>query len=331
MNSETVTVLLPTYQRGNLLKRAILSVLEQTYENFILVICDNCSQDNTKNIVESFLKKDSRVKYFRQRKNIGLNKNFNFAVNQVNTPFFCFLTDDDYYTPNFLSDCMKAFKKFPEVKFSVLSAPTINENGKVLSNHLSVWSKNKSLYFPGEGLKKVLLGYQPIFTVCIFRKEISHELFFNEKFNMMSDIPILISCTAKYHYCISHKVGAYFIRHPKAAGFSKMKLKEIFNQWTELEKFFSKDSSINEKEKKLIKYVLKARNNKYFWNVFLKAFKYKNWQDFYFIGKKLLKRPTFSKKILCRLLITLSRQTSITNFIIWGIVFLSKTKKHLKV
>jgi glycosyltransferase involved in cell wall biosynthesis len=68
MNSNpTVSIIIPTYNRAKLLPRSIKSVLNQTFQNFELIIVNDGSTDNTKEIVEKFKKKDERIKCFYQK------------------------------------------------------------------------------------------------------------------------------------------------------------------------------------------------------------------------------------------------------------------------
>ena len=74
-----VTIAIPTYNRAdNYLKQALSSALVQTYRNIEIIVSDNCSTDNTESVVKNF--KDSRIRYFKQKKNIGPYKNFNFLL-----------------------------------------------------------------------------------------------------------------------------------------------------------------------------------------------------------------------------------------------------------
>ncbi len=65
----TVSVIIPTYNRAEKLKLAVKSVLNQTYQDFELIIVDDGSDDNTKEIVKSF--KNSKIRYYKNRTNKG--------------------------------------------------------------------------------------------------------------------------------------------------------------------------------------------------------------------------------------------------------------------
>lgn len=108
MNSNLVTVIIPTYNRAALIGETINSVLEQTYENFELLVLDDCSSDNTGKVVRSF--KDGRIKYFRHISNIGLVANWTCGVELASGRYLSILGDDDKYKTNFLTRRVEAFK-----------------------------------------------------------------------------------------------------------------------------------------------------------------------------------------------------------------------------
>ena len=102
-----ITIAIPTYNRADsYLRGAIKSALDQTYPNIEVIVSDNCSTDQTEMIVKNFT--DARVRYFRQARNIGPNKNFNFCVEQACGEYFLLLQDDDLIDPDFVQVCMEA-------------------------------------------------------------------------------------------------------------------------------------------------------------------------------------------------------------------------------
>ena len=101
-----ITIAIPTYNRADsYLKQAIQCALNQTYPNIEIIISDNCSTDNTEFLVKSV--RDPRIRYFRQGKNIGLNNNFNFCIEQAKGTYCLLLPDDDLIDNDFIEMCMK--------------------------------------------------------------------------------------------------------------------------------------------------------------------------------------------------------------------------------
>ena len=218
MPSPIVTIVIPTYKRPEKLRRAIRSVLDQTYRNVRVLVFDNASNDGTKEIVADIMSEDSRVEYHAHSQNIGMIKNFNFAFSQVNTSFFGVLTDDDYFLPNFVKDAMKAFDLEPRAQVSIMSAPSLDEAGNMLGDQISVWPK-EGLYEAGENIGMVVNGHHPIFTGCIFRREILDDVIFDERAGITADIPTLIILLSTYPFYVSKTPGLYFIRHAGAVGY----------------------------------------------------------------------------------------------------------------
>ncbi len=106
-NQIPVTIAIPTYNRANLyLRYAIEAALQQSYQNIEIIISDNCSSDDTESVVKSFT--DPRIRYFRQKQNIGANNNFNFCLQQARGDYFLLFLDDDQIDQDFIETCMKA-------------------------------------------------------------------------------------------------------------------------------------------------------------------------------------------------------------------------------
>jgi glycosyltransferase involved in cell wall biosynthesis len=102
-----VTIGLPTYNRANrFLVPALECALAQDWDNLEIIVSDNCSTDNTSEIMSSYA--DSRLRYVRQEENIGANNNFNFCVQEAQGAYFLLFPDDDVIDPDFVSSCMEA-------------------------------------------------------------------------------------------------------------------------------------------------------------------------------------------------------------------------------
>lgn len=102
MPNPKVSVLIPAYNYAKYLPEAIESVLSQTFTDFELIIIDNCSTDNTKDVVNNYTKNDSRVTFIRNKENIGMYRNYNQALLHATGDYIKFLNADDKFEPTLL-------------------------------------------------------------------------------------------------------------------------------------------------------------------------------------------------------------------------------------
>ena len=103
------SIILTTYNRSQFLPRAMGSVLAQTFTNFELIIIDDCSTDNTPQIVAEFT--DNRITYIRQDHNQGISTARNTGIKHAKGEYLCFLDDDDEYLPAFLREIFYFLEK----------------------------------------------------------------------------------------------------------------------------------------------------------------------------------------------------------------------------
>lgn len=104
-NKNFFSILIPTKNRSDLLKNCLVSVLNQSFNDFEIIVCDNNSKDNTKLLVNNF--KDKRLKYFRQSSDVPVTENWNSSFNYCNGNFIINIGDDDVLHKNFLAEIYK--------------------------------------------------------------------------------------------------------------------------------------------------------------------------------------------------------------------------------
>ncbi len=208
-----ITTIIPTYRRPKLLRRAIKSVLNQTYPYLQICVYDNASGDETAEVVAEFAKNDFRVKYYCQPDNIGSLKNFNYGMEHVDTPFFSFLSDDDILLPELYRTLMDGFKKYPEAFFSVASTAYMDYGGDLLSPFVSNW--REGLYEPPEGVIEILKRGNMVWTGILFRKEIIKKIgILDERVGMACDLDFVLQGAARFPFIVSPKSGAIlFVDH----------------------------------------------------------------------------------------------------------------------
>jgi len=128
-----VTIAIPTYNRSKFLAEAIRSVLEQTHIDFELLVVDNASTDRTKEVVKSF--NDPRINYHRNKKNIGMMRNWNKCIELSKGKYLMILGDDDILYPNFIDVSLKVHEDNPKIGFSFTHCNKVNQEGK----HITRW------------------------------------------------------------------------------------------------------------------------------------------------------------------------------------------------
>lgn len=110
-----ITVCIPTYNRVNLLPIAIASVLEQTEQDFELIVCDDGSSDGTVEVMSHY--QDPRLRYIRHQQNIGKSNNMRSGFDAATGEYFIKFDDDDRLTPEFLQKTSAILDQNPGVDF----------------------------------------------------------------------------------------------------------------------------------------------------------------------------------------------------------------------
>lgn len=108
MDKELITIIIPIYNAEKYLKKTIESVLNQTYENYELILVDNGSVDNSLKICKEYEEKGRRIKTFIQNEK-GVSKARNMGLENATGKFICFMDADDYIEKDMLECYMKVY------------------------------------------------------------------------------------------------------------------------------------------------------------------------------------------------------------------------------
>lgn len=136
-NVPLVSVIIPTFNRADLLTRAIRSVMKQTFHDFELIIVDDASKDDTEQVVKQF--NDERVKYMAHEVNKGGAAARNTGIKSALGAYVAFLDDDDEYTSKKLEVLVRALQEHPEVGI-------VYSQAKIIGYH-----KKKTIVLPQYG------------------------------------------------------------------------------------------------------------------------------------------------------------------------------------
>lgn len=212
----TITTVIPTFQRPALLRRAIRSVLDQTFTDFEIHVYDNASEDETASVVEDISRHDPRVQYFRHRTNIGLIQNFAFGINRVASPFFTLLSDDDLLLPRFFETAVSAMSGNPEAMAFVGTLIEAEPNGRILAIPFSSW--REGIRRPPDALVDMIQRGPNTWTSMVFKRELARGLFgLDESIGLAADLDFEFRALARYPIVLSKAPCAVFFVHPSSA------------------------------------------------------------------------------------------------------------------
>jgi glycosyltransferase involved in cell wall biosynthesis len=122
----------PVYNTERYIAGALDSLLAQTFPDFELIISDNASTDGTREICESYARRDRRIRYIRQKENIGLPRNWNAVVHAASGEFFKWASASDYCAPNMIERCIAELRADNRAVLCYGKTQMMDEAGKLL-------------------------------------------------------------------------------------------------------------------------------------------------------------------------------------------------------
>jgi teichuronic acid biosynthesis glycosyltransferase TuaG len=122
------SIIMPAYNSAKTIEQSIRSVISQSETNWELLVADDCSKDQTAQIVQTFAQLDSRIKLFRPEINAGAAGARNLALTKACGQYICFLDSDDWWLPGMLAQHKRQFEQGAKVSFTSYSRVT--EDGK---------------------------------------------------------------------------------------------------------------------------------------------------------------------------------------------------------
>jgi len=134
-NNPLVSIGVPVYNGEKYLPQTLDAVLNQTFQDFELVISDNASTDRTAEICREYVKRDPRVRYHRNDRNLGIIGNYNRVFNLTHGKYFKWAAADDLCEPGFLERCVEVLDTNPDVVVCYSKTKIINEHGTVVEDY----------------------------------------------------------------------------------------------------------------------------------------------------------------------------------------------------
>lgn len=120
---------IPVYNGQQFLPELLDSLLTQTFEDFEILICDNASDDNTQSICRDYERRDRRLHYVCNERNLGAVANFNRVFELSAAPLFKWAAHDDLYHPDYLTECIRVLDEHEPVVLAHTGTAFIDEQG----------------------------------------------------------------------------------------------------------------------------------------------------------------------------------------------------------
>ena len=158
-----ITVLIPTYNRPKQLERALKSLNNQSYKELKIIISDNSLNDQSSKVVEKF--KDLKIYYIKNKKNIGVKKNLLNIISYVQTKYFAWLMDDDYFVDDdFFLKVSKIINKNQNIGLIYSGRQLFNYSSKVI--YKKMYTQNRYFKSASEWIfkrdKKLVFNFSGI-------------------------------------------------------------------------------------------------------------------------------------------------------------------------
>lgn len=130
MQKPLVSVVIATHNRQDLLPQAVRSILDQTYQNFEIVIVDDASEDVTPEVIRGLTESDPRIRSIRSDKNVGPGAARNLGIALAKGDFVAIMDDDDLADPHRLESELEVFFREPEVMLVFSSIQWVDDQLK---------------------------------------------------------------------------------------------------------------------------------------------------------------------------------------------------------
>jgi glycosyltransferase involved in cell wall biosynthesis len=189
-----VNIILPTYNRAQLIARAIKSLLNQTYQDFEIIVVDDGSTDNTEEVVKKI--DDKRIRYIRHKENKGAATARNTGIKAAKAQYIAFQDSDDEWLLEKIEKQIIAFKNVsPKVGVVYTGFWKIQDNKKIYMHSFNIKSKEGDIH------ESLLKGNFIATPATLIKKECFERIgMFDEKLPTLEDWELWIRISKYYHF-----------------------------------------------------------------------------------------------------------------------------------
>lgn len=222
MSSEPlISICIPTYNGSQYIEKCIESCLAQSYRNIEIIVCDDCSSDSIVNVLNPYLKKDCRITFYQNEKNLGLVGNWNKCMNYASGEYIKWLFQDDWMDVNAIEEFVEIANKGYDFIVSkrnfILNELATDEDKmyyskkvKTLENYFN--QDEIGCYFPTSKIKDIVvsniaLNFIAEPSLIFFKRTLIKEVgLYDHLFHQICDL--------EYNMRLASKVGVYVLNKP---------------------------------------------------------------------------------------------------------------------
>jgi glycosyltransferase involved in cell wall biosynthesis len=163
-----ISVALAAYNGEKYIREQIDSILNQTYQDFELIVCDDCSIDSTWAILQEYEQRDSRIHCYLNEKNLGLNKNFEKAIKLCTGEYIAISDQDDIWTADHLAGLLE---NIGDNLICCGDSMLVNEKGENIYKHSEIFYDISLIDTAEKRILRILYGGNPFCGACMLVKK----------------------------------------------------------------------------------------------------------------------------------------------------------------
>ncbi|MFH0942942.1 MAG: glycosyltransferase [Candidatus Beckwithbacteria bacterium] len=216
-----LTVIMPVYNQDAVVLAAVDSIVNQTFSDFIFIIIDDASSDNSLEILRSAVKKDQRIRLITNHHHLGLTKSLNQALRLVSTKYIARMDADDISLPTRLVKQINFLETHPQIMLLGTAAYLVDDTGKQIGLKRCPSDHNR--------LRTQILKYCPfIHPTWMFRRSILQEIGeYNEAFPFSQDYELALRITRRFKTAnLAEPLIKYRVNSAQAISLKNLKKQE---------------------------------------------------------------------------------------------------------
>lgn len=217
-----ISVIMPSYNHGKFIEKAINSVLSQTFDDFELIIIDDASNDNSREVIVELAEKDKRIRVVFHNKNLGIAKTFNEGIEMACGKYIAFIASDDKWKSDKLQKQVEILMKDENLAVWA-EGLVIDEKDEITGEIFTSWIKAENMKKSGYILEELLQRNFIFGSSFIIKRTNLASIRFNEKLKFLNDWEFYVDIAKNYKYYFIPLPLAFYRIHGKNVTFSNRK------------------------------------------------------------------------------------------------------------